>query len=214
MPDLIDLETVQDKISNNRLWAVRGKAVQAYANLEQALCILMGSLSDVHPKVSGIIFFKIVSTGARTSILEKLLHNKFDTKYNLFWNSFVKLLKQVDGIRNEIVHWNAVVTADIKGSVELTLMPPNIFGSNPNTPSHNVDGILEFINKCNYLTRLGSMFNMILFPPKDWSEEDQKIWRDLYQQPIEYPPSNNIPCFNNFSDLDVKPSIFIIKGDN
>ncbi len=135
MSDPISLGDAQARASADRLWTIRGKAIQAYANLEQSLCFFLGSLADISPEVAAIIFFRIVNTGARTVILEKLLQKRHNDSYHDYWHSFEKLLRQTDQERNEIIHWNAVISVNRQdGSSELTLMPPNIFGVDSNTP--------------------------------------------------------------------------------
>jgi hypothetical protein len=38
-------------------WALRGKAIEAYAQLEQALCSLFGVCIDSKPEIASTIFF-------------------------------------------------------------------------------------------------------------------------------------------------------------
>ena len=59
----------------------------------------------MRPEVAGVIFFKISSTAVRIAIMEKLIHDRHGPRYNLFWNAFLKQLRQIDTKRNEIVHW-------------------------------------------------------------------------------------------------------------
>jgi hypothetical protein len=58
------------------IWANRGKAVQAYAQLESALNHLLQVTSGMSWEASAAVFYKITNTNARNSILEKLLHQK------------------------------------------------------------------------------------------------------------------------------------------
>ena len=84
------------------IWANRGKAIQSYAILEQALCSLLGDLSEMKRNTAATIFYKIASSDSRNKILEKLLHGKHGKKYNLFWNAYFKELRKIDIKRNEI----------------------------------------------------------------------------------------------------------------
>src|SRR4051812_26824585 len=155
MAGLDDLGKLQREAAGSPLWAIRGQAIQAYANLEQSLCSLMAHLSGMDPSVAAIVFFKIVSTGARASILEKLLKKNYGTAYNRYWGSFEGRLREVDVKRNCIVHWNAtIVVRDAYGdgsSSKLELMPPNMWDVDSNTPSYNADKITEFILECEFL---------------------------------------------------------------
>ena len=74
-PDNISLEQAQELVPQSPIWAARGKAIQAYATLEQSLCRLMGDLSGMSPESAAVIFFKITSYGARNSIIESLSAN-------------------------------------------------------------------------------------------------------------------------------------------
>lgn len=90
------------------IWGNRAKAVQAYANLEQALCRLFALLCGIQLDAAGIIFFKITNTQARNDILDKLFRWRFKDEFNLFRNSLFKTLRPIDIRRNEIIHWNTV----------------------------------------------------------------------------------------------------------
>ena len=102
-----DKLVVTHLLERDELWAERGKAIQSYALLEQSLSMLFSQLSDTTESVAATIFYKITSTAARNAIIEKLLRQKYSAKFNLFWNSYLRLLKPIDIKRNEIVHWIA-----------------------------------------------------------------------------------------------------------
>ena len=102
----IALEEVSRVLDQDPFWAVRAKAIQCYASLEQSLCRLLASLGNMEPEVAGIIFFKISSADSRNKIIEKLFKRRHNGQYNLFINSLITQLRPVDIKRNEIVHWN------------------------------------------------------------------------------------------------------------
>jgi len=66
-------------------WAIRGHAIQAYASLEQALCMLFATLAGVYPDVAGIIFFMTVNVvlGSPTFLDFSPNTPNRDTKYLL-----------------------------------------------------------------------------------------------------------------------------------
>jgi hypothetical protein len=85
MPEvMIDLHEAMRKGSEDEFWAIRGKAVQAYASLEQSLCRIFGQLAGSTFSVAGVIFFKITSAQARNSIIEKLFQKKFGNATTCF----------------------------------------------------------------------------------------------------------------------------------
>ena len=106
----IDQSVVSRLLEQDQIWAERGKAIQSYALLEQSLNMLFSQLSDTTESVAGTIFYKISNASARNSIIEKLLKTKYNAKFNLFWNSYLKLLRPIDLRRNEIVHWVAALS--------------------------------------------------------------------------------------------------------
>ena len=212
MSEPISLGDAQMKASEDKLWTTRGKAVQAYANLEQSLCHLLGSLADVSDEIAGIIFYKIVNTGARTAILENLLKKKHKDTYREFWLSFAKLLRSTDQERNEIIHWNGIISVNMKdGSSELALMPPGVWETDLNKPRHTIDSILEFTRKCSFLARFCNMFVLTLKPPDAWPEEQQQTWRDICLQPIVYPPPESHPLFQTWREPASLPQTFLLK---
>lgn len=76
-PPTIALDEVSRVLDVDPFWAVRAKAIQSYASLEQSLCGLFASLGDIAPPVAGIIFFKISSADSRNKIIEKLFRHKY-----------------------------------------------------------------------------------------------------------------------------------------
>ena len=103
---------IGDAFIEERFWAVRGRAIQAYAKLEQALCLIFATLCDMPPDVAGIIFFRIVNAGTLHSILERLMKKKHGTTYSSFWGSFLDAIRGTSQRRNEIVHW---MRDDVRG---------------------------------------------------------------------------------------------------
>jgi RecB family exonuclease len=86
----------------------RANAIQAYAKLEFSLSIVFSRLLGTQPDIAGLVFFRITNTYQRNGILEDLKKHRFGNEYNLFWNSIMKIIRQIDQRRNEIVHWHVV----------------------------------------------------------------------------------------------------------
>jgi hypothetical protein len=107
---IISLAEGMRKGAEDPFWALRGQAVQAYANLEQALCRIFSRLSGTPHDIAATIFFTITSTRARNIILDKLMRMKIKNEYNIFWTSLQKQLVQLSQKRNEIIHWNGLNT--------------------------------------------------------------------------------------------------------
>lgn len=186
--------------SQDEFWGIRGKAIQAYANVEQALFSLFVELTEMRRDMAGIIFFKIVNAGTLYAILEKLLRKKHGDTYSLFSNSFLKILRhELSDRRNHIVHWNAVRFADSDGPSGLGLTPPNLSDYGPNTPPLiTSDQMIEFIEKCNFFAKVGFMFASA-FDPNNYSQmgaAQAQAWRDIFLQPVVYPPPDTHPTLS------------------
>jgi hypothetical protein len=124
MPNIELAEAIKLSAADE-FWAIRAKAIQAYANLEQSLSSLFSLLGGIQPEIGAIIFFKIASSDARNKIIEALWRKKFGA-YNLFRNSFFDQLRPIDQERNAIVHWNAVCRTGHDGTrttAEVVLTP-------------------------------------------------------------------------------------------
>jgi hypothetical protein len=214
-----DLEkTLQEaarKAGEDQLWATRGRAVQAYARLEQALCRIFANVSVTSPQIAAIIFFRIASASARNDILEKLIRLRHGRKYNLFWNSVLKALRPIDIDRNNIVHWvvidQLIITESGLYKVELTLRPPTYWSTLANTPAkfNNTD-LIKFIDKCDFYMNVmhgfaGAVENdsFINIPPDQLS-----TWLDIFQRPLIYPPQADILRSPTPTGPDIRPQSF------
>lgn len=175
-------------------WAARGKAIQSYSNVEQSLCRVFSLVSDTNHDVAAIIFFKITSTAAQTSIIEKLLQKKYGTTYNLFWNSYFKLHKPLVNKRNEIVHWKAinVIGADESGTKsKIELRPPPFWGFDPTAPVITIDDLVKFDAACDALQRVANIFYAAV--TSTMIDEDSATWVERFKQPLIYPiPSDDM----------------------
>ena len=86
----IQLEDAIKLAATDEFWALRGKAIQGYANLEQALAMLFAILAGTDSDTANIIFFKITNADARNKIIEKLFQKKLGDQHNLFRNSLIR----------------------------------------------------------------------------------------------------------------------------
>lgn len=183
---------------DDAFWSARGRAIQAYASVEQSLCRVFSYLSGMPFDVASIIFFKIVNAGTLHGMMEKMLKKKHKNTYSLFWNSFQKILKnELTERRNHIVHWNAVTALD-GGGHTLKLMPADFANYNfrESDPSPIVTSdLLEFIEKCNFFARLLSTFDMVhqTEVTQHLDTAQLQAWREIFLQPVIYPPPSTHP---------------------
>jgi hypothetical protein len=198
MPN-IELEEAIKIAAADEFWAVRAKAIQAYANLEQAMATLFSALAGIKRETRAIIFFKIASSDARNKIVEALFKKFFDDRFDLFRNSLFNQLKPLDRERNEVVHWNAVCRAGHDGTettAVVALAPANIYGIKDPTLK-TVDDLRTFDAKAQFYARLINMFALMTceITPAPIPEANRKPWLDIFAQPIAYPPSSDHPLF-------------------
>jgi len=194
----IPIEEVSRVLDQDPFWAIRAKAIEAYASLEQSLCRLLASSGDMEPEVAGIIFFKISSTDSRNKIIEKLFKRRHKGEYNLFINSLFAQLRPINSRRNEIVHWNTAQT--ISGSSQsdwsLALMPPNFWMRDSSSPLISTEDLIVFANKCSFYSRLINMVSLVLDPHHRESVASiRDEWLDVLGEPITYPPPVTHPLF-------------------
>jgi hypothetical protein len=188
---------------NDPIWAIRGKAIEQYAQLEQALFTMFCGLSGMDMKTGGTMFFRIVSTRARNIIIEDLFRNKFAEQMNLFRNSLIREIVMLDQARNSIVHWHMICPIDVGSdgalTVRMQLEPPTYWERDENTPSYSSNEIIVFIDKCKFYARVITAFVMIHLPTStishNMSEETMRPWRDIFQLAIAYPPPMDHPIF-------------------
>jgi hypothetical protein len=172
----IDLTKIITLAESHEFWAVRGKAIQSYANLEQTLSALLSLLAGASREAAAAILFRISSSDSRNKILEKLFRQKYSTEFNRFRNSLFEQLRPLDIERNEIVHWNAVCRTGLdehqKETAEVLLMPPaaNAGKFAKDTPSKDVVGIRLFSAKCDFYSALINMFTALIEPNPHVSE--------------------------------------------
>jgi hypothetical protein len=201
----IPLEDALKLGEQDPIWNNRGKAIQAYAILEQSLCFLLSGLAAVDLDTAGTIFYKVTNTGSRNGILEKLLHKKHGTRFNLFWNAYFKEMRQIDLRRNAIVHWlsamNAAINAQNMMIIGITLIPPGSIHGRP--PEHITSkDLIAFTDKCTVFARLCTMFSG-LTSDRMSNDDIKKTWLDIFQQPLVYP----LPADHPLNRTPVKPDI-------
>lgn len=191
-----------------------GQAINAYATLEWTLCDLFRSLAGLETNTASIIFYKIVSTRARTSIIEKLMKLKYRAEWQPDFWTFIKrycqtmlaAVTQIDLQRNEIVHWH--VGIDVYSSVgasppqeyplrfEATLFSPqNMSGGALTKTIADMDA---FHVRCDFLAQ--SLMALYKFLENERMHEFA-AWRDIFSQPLQYPPSSPHPLFPMYEGL-------------
>jgi hypothetical protein len=185
----VDYSIVEQLIERDEIWSERGRAIQCYAILEQALSALFAHLSDTNEAVAATIFYKITSTSSRIAIIEKLLHRKHGTKFNPFWNGYIKALRPIDTKRNEIVHWVSAAISKIGEDGAIVcgtiLIPSNVHSFYPAMQYLSQHDLMAFYANCVEFSRICNIFSRI--SKSDRKQLELDAWMDTFQQPFLYP---------------------------
>ena len=190
-----DLAKGIEAADQDEIWAIRGKAIQSYANLEQALCRIFSHLSGTPLDIAAIIYFRIASTDARDKIVDRLFRKKLKQRFNLFRNSLIDQLRPIHAERNEIVHWNIIIEQSAT-CFEVVLKPPTFWDFETFTPKKTAPDLVAFANKCGFYASLCGVFHALAFSEIiGMPEDERRPWLDIFEQPITYPPPPTHPLF-------------------
>lgn len=151
--------------------------------------MLFAHLAGVSHQVAGIIFFRIVNTRSRLAILERLMRLKHGDRYNAFFNATMKRVSALDTTRNSIIHWATMINVETP-EVSFSLVPPNFWDHDENTPEVTHADLIEFEIDCDYHARGLNAFTMHLS-----GYELPEPSRGIFQQPLPYPPPEDHPLF-------------------
>ena len=169
------------------LCEARGFAITQYAYYEEALACLFAELIGLTPAIAGIPFFKINNARSRAAIMERLLKKKYGSKYSVFWNSLAKELQKLDNQRNNVVHWTMMITHFAEPVA--SLVPPNYWDEDKNTPSLLLADLVKFADKCNFFVSTICAFTYTL--------QDRPFvhptWPEIFLRPVTYPPQEGHP---------------------
>jgi hypothetical protein len=192
----IDLANLQAKPSSLELAAMRGMAIQSYANLEQSLCAIFATTLGTKIERAAIVFFKINNARSRNDMLEKLLKRHAGDAYSCFWNSVTSHLRCLDQKRNEIVHWHEAMdftSEDGKTArIAMTLIPPNYWAASD--AKIQINDLGDFLNKCDFFSRLLNMFSArALDATGNPALHNDATWQKIFHEPVIYPPPASHP---------------------
>ena len=183
------------------LKVARADAIHAYAGVEQALSLVLAAFLGATPTQASIIFFNIIASRSRDKILEGLLKEKFGKTYDTYWYGVegqpgVKsvpgmsaLLQQLATTRNFIVHWTIAVNIG-EGPITEELIPPTIWHLVDDRRSLSVQDLNAFRAKADFVWRSLNMFQLLI--SGIWPDAPD-AWREIFQQPCTYPPSDGHP---------------------
>ncbi|HEY0848753.1 MAG TPA: hypothetical protein VGD96_02495, partial [Bradyrhizobium sp.] len=122
--------------------------------------------------------------------------------FDLFWHGdgknpgFLKLIRQLDQTRNQIVHWKAVGLASVVG---FGLVPPNIWRGKKDQGKLITQDIYEFVAKCHCLRLYAGNFNWRTIRYQDGEDSEKaRKWLDIFDRPPAFPPGPDHPLFQTW----------------
>lgn len=186
----IDPGGLQRRSSEQSLYMARSKAIQAYAGLEQCLCLLFAQLLETRVDLAGIAFFKLTNTRARNRILEDLMKKRCGPESKPWRSSFIKRVGTIDQRRNEIVHWQVSINV-APPTVECRLIPHVYWDMTEASPHHNPTTLTAFKDECDFLSRSVNMFVMATLGSHQFAARE--TWLQIFREEVAYPPPHNHP---------------------
>ena len=193
-----------DSKQKDEFMIARARAVENYARVEQSLCSVVAAMLEVPRSYAGVILFKITAARARNGIVDALVKKRKGSEFNLFMNSVLKLLGQIDERRNQIVHWHQVLHATRNSDGEQVnswwLTPPNFHDATQSTPKIAKEDMEEFSMKCDFIARSLSIFETVINQDLDVPDEIRRSWHEICRQPLTYPPPDTHPLSRNYKE--------------
>jgi hypothetical protein len=181
----------------------RALAIKDYVSVEGSLAGLFNTLLGTSLRTSGIVFYRFINARLRNSVLDDLIG--LEHQQNVpYWNSMLKVLRQVDARRNEIVHWAMGTTISSDGSPvfrDPRLTPPNFWANTPDTPILRVTDIEDFSLRCDFVSRGVNILSASI----SGQLERGHTWHEICRQPVAYPPPDNHPLSRNYEEPKTPP---------
>jgi len=185
------------------LQLARAAAIEAYSDLEQQLCLQFADLIGANFHRASLVFYRITSSHSRNRIIQSLLKDEYGDQYDKFWRSVIRLIRQLDQTRNQIVHWHILVgqffseAEEVEEEAEDAEMDAVLA---PHGDSEEVvmtaSDLWDFVDKTEFVRLQAMMFHILhLSRP---SLEDQKTDKqyEVFQRSVIYPPPENYYGFH------------------
>lgn len=191
----LSVSDIQDQADKHPMISLRGKAIDVHLSLEQTLCRLFQGLLEIpNPEAAGVAFFAIRNSRSIKEIIKKTWKIKFAAEFSLFGGSIATHIQSLTETRNQIAHWLPVGVVENSAYSDDVLKPPNIYASGwwEANPKLDVSDVLDFINKCDSITRILNMFVLFHLTPHVGVDMPPE-WHDIFQQPIHYPLEQGHP---------------------
>jgi hypothetical protein len=171
--------------------------------------MLFNSLLGSDTRKSYVVFSRLFVAQHRRQIFTELLALSYGETHATFTESLMNHLEKIDRRRNRVVHWIAMTSSTAGAPDRIALhQHPNMFAGGRMTE----DELTDFSKRAEFLAMLVYNFDhFIKFgaaqPGLPLDIPGRTPWRDIFQQPIEYPPHMDHPLRSFYQyDPPAKPS--------
>ncbi|ABS64433.1 hypothetical protein Plav_2826 [Parvibaculum lavamentivorans DS-1] len=188
------------------LAAERIKAIESYTQLEYALSMLIATTLNIDHRQAFTIISRMVNARSRCALVSDMIALSDIAECRPFWRGIEKIITEIDGVRNKIVHWiqastNGPLDSDGKQTVaSYYLMPWKTFNS-AGSDKLTIEDIREYCVKVGTASNWVSMLSGYALanseiraaeravftkaPTPESSEELQKIIHNLIEKQNE-----------------------------
>jgi hypothetical protein len=167
--------------------ALRGRAIQEFAALEQSMLRVLAALTGQQVREAAVVFFNIRNSNTLLNTFDGLMERRFGDRYLEIWKPLVKLIRHLTNERNCIVHYN--VFLNISPEKEWTLRPADFYhvGKEPPRILRKSD-IVSFVGKCNFANSICGFFSMAIAPNavETWGQAQVDAWLDICRRVATY----------------------------
>jgi hypothetical protein len=203
-------EPYQPRTTDDALRIARSIAIEQYARLEDALCIILANLLGIRHDDAAVIFYATTNADARNRIIKTFIGRRHGDTYSKYFqgsngeNKTEKLpgmwnfISKLDTKRNFIVHW---VPA---GNVSFNIGTGESRAWDDYRPAYwqtrltELDPIEkpdlnEFIDNAEFVTKSLEVFGRLIAPKVTLDAATQQAWLPVFQSPPIYPPPEGHP---------------------
>lgn len=169
---------------DNRVCLLRGRALNAFCELEHALASVVASCLGTDEALMEALFLRL-SAPARSHTLADVVRRKHGETYGCFWQSYLLELRYLGARRNAVVHWK------MRRSIRMregwpepigVLVPRNRCGGDRSLGVVSEVELKIFTDKCRELTELAQMF--VKLTSGELDDEEAARWEETFGQPM------------------------------
>lgn len=184
---------------NSEFHAGVGRAIAAYASVEETQVRLLSVALRTSREIVGVIFYAASNTRVRNEMIEDLLRLAVNDVAASYWSRCAQFLQKLASFRNAVAHWRPSHRVRIKFGSGSPSRATNIL-INPipgkKTKALTVDQFPEFISDCKYIQAEILEFASFLYRASDADKWPEKYLRPAIRQnlaDLQLPPKPKAP---------------------